>query len=356
MHKMLTTTASMESAMARRISKDVQSKGGEARARSMTTERRREIAQRAAEARWAKIPDPNAIPEASHQGTLTIGEVELPVYVLKDGRRLIHKRGMAKALGLKSAGGNAFIRSMTRKGIGSAISPELRHSIENPNYFKPLGGDPGHGYDAVTLIEVCDMLIQARNDGKLEASQYFLAAQAEIIIRSTAKVGIIALVDEATGYIRDKRKDEYRDLFAQFVQEEFRQWNEEFPKDFFDMIYNLYGLKRKDPKSFKHPSFFGGFIRKYIYYPLANSNGAILEELDEKNPVVYTNGKRKYKMHQFLTDELGLPAFRQHLWKVVGIGSSVTNKEQFDRHFYRAFPGADPRRGGRQIDLFDNLD
>lgn len=64
------------------------------------------------------------------------------------------------------------------------------------------------GYEATTLIEVCDALIQARNDDLLAPSQAFLAVQAEIIMRSAAKLGIIALVDAATGYVEDIKKEE----------------------------------------------------------------------------------------------------------------------------------------------------
>lgn len=200
--------------------------------------------------------------KASHQGELPIGDVRLDCYVLEDGKRLFHKRGMARALTLKSEGGNAFLKTLSGKGIGSAISPELWQKIENPIVFKPLNGDPAHGYEASTLIEVLDAIIQAKNDGKLLPNQMFLARQAEIIIRSAAKVGIVALIDEATGFIADKRKAEYRELFQEFIRDEMRQWEKEFPEVFFDMIYRLYGLKRKNPKSFKHPSFFGKFIRK----------------------------------------------------------------------------------------------
>jgi len=42
------------------------------------------------------------MPEASHAGQLPIGDVILDAYVLEDGRRLLHKRGMARGLGLKS--------------------------------------------------------------------------------------------------------------------------------------------------------------------------------------------------------------------------------------------------------------
>jgi hypothetical protein len=117
----------------------------------------------------------------------------------------------------------------------------------------------------------------------------------------------------------------------------------------------LYGLKRKDPRSFKHPQFFGWFTRKYIYHPLANSKGAILDLLDEANPVVYAGGSRKYKLHQFLSEEIGVPALRQHLWQTIGIGSASRDKREFERSFYRAFPEAIPKGNPNQYDFFDKL-
>lgn len=332
-----------------------QSKGGIVRAESLSTEQRREIATKAARARWAKIKDPNSVTEAVTDGTLKIGDVELDVYVLKDRRRVISMRAMGRALGMKSEGGNIFARTMARKGVRSALSEKLADSVENPIYFKPLMGDLAYGMDAESFIEICDALLDARASGSLQSSQQFLAIQAEIIIRSAAKVGITALIDEATGFV-DKTKDEYRKLFDAFIRREFRQWDLEFPDKFFDMIYRLYGLKRQKPSSTKHPRFFSQFIRKYIYYPLANSNGVILEKLEEQNPVVYDNGGRKFKLFQFLTDKVGMAAFRQHLWQVVGIGEASQDKVQFDRGFYRAFPEARPRKGDeRQLDLFKTL-
>lgn len=333
--------------------KTPQSQGGSARARSLTPAKRSEIARKAALARHNK-PATGELPKAVSQGSLKVGDVTIDVYVLEDRRRLIHKRGMARALGLKSEGGNAFMKTISRKGLGSAISPELRDKIANPIEFRPLAGDPAHGYSAEVFIEVCDAIIDAARSGALTPSQAFLGIQAEFIVRSAAKIGIIGLIDEATGFIADKRREEYRELWDQFLREEFRIWEAEFPERLFDSMYRLYGLKRLDPKSFKHPRFFSKFIRKYIYAPLANSNGAILAELEAKNPVVYSNGGRRYKMFQFLSDELGMPALKAHLWQVVGIAASATDKGAFERSFNRAFPEASPF--GQQADLFDELD
>jgi hypothetical protein len=327
-----------------------QSLGGIERARKLSPEERQEIAKRGATARWARISDPSYIPEASHQGVLEIGAIKVDCYVLGDRRRVVHKRGMAKAFTLKSAGGNAFMKTLGRKGLGSEISPELWHKINNPIVFKPLNGDPGHGYEATVLIDICDAIIQAKNTGKLVPKQFKMAAQAEIIIRSAARVGIIALVDEATGFIADKRKEEYRQLFQEFISEQCRDWKDVFARQFFDMIYRLYNLRRKNPGSFKHPSFFGHFIRRYIYHPLADSRGIILDMLDEKNPVVYVHGGRRYKLYQFL-EEIGIDALRAQIWQVIGIGSASRSKDEFDRAFQRAFP-----RAGDQMELGLDLD
>lgn len=325
-----------------------QSLGGNARAKSLTKSERKDIAKRGAKARWEaakQLTDPNRIPEALCQGDLEIGSIGIECYVLDNFKRVIHKRGMAKALGMKSEGGNVFMRAMGRKGLGSEIGGELRQKLDNPIVFKGLISDLGHGYDCTVLIDVCDAIIDAAKNKKLAPGQEGLAIQAEIIIRASAKLGIVALVDDATGFIADKRRQKYKELFKEFIQEEVAAYQSEFPDQLFDIMYKIYGLPRKSEGN-KHPIFFSKFIRKYIYQPLANSNGAILEMLEEKNPVVYVNGGRRYKMFQFLSDVVGLPALRSHLWQVVGIGNASKNKPQFERNFAVAFPGP-------QLELFD---
>jgi hypothetical protein len=338
------------------LAQNPQSLGGAARAMKLTSEERREIAVRAAKARWERIADPDVLPSATHQGVLQIGDVEVEVYRLKDNRRMISKKAMARALNLKSAGGNAFLRTMTRKGIDDALTDELRHKIANPLNFRRPGADSAavgqviDGYEGTLLIDVCIAIIEAKKKNALSTSQEFLAVQAEIIIRSAAKLGIIALIDEAVGF-GERAKDEYRKQFQQFIKSEWSQWEQEFPNKFADMLYSIYGYKRFDASSTKHPRFFAKFTRKFIYHPLANSHGMILEMLDEQNPVVYSNGGRKYKLFQFLSKEVGLPAIRAHLWQVIGIGNASRNIQQFEKNFYKAFPEAIPLGSQQELDF-----
>jgi hypothetical protein len=333
-----------------------QSLGGRARAEKLSPSELKLQAKRAAKARWEavrtaaeQLKDPNRIPEALCEGLLEIGSVEIECYVLDSMKRVIHKRGMAKALGMKSGGGNVFMRAMRRKGLGSEIGEDLRSKLDNPIVFKTLTSDLGHGYDATILIDICQAIIDASKAQKLGPGQESLAVQAEIIIRASAKLGIVALVDDATGFIADKRRAQYKELFREFIREEIKLYDEpQFPDQLFDVIYKIYGLPRKAEAKNNHPRFFAWFIRKYIYQPLANSNGAILEMLDEKNPVVYVNGGRRYKMYNFLSEVVGMPALKAQLWQVIGIGNSVRNKGQFERSFYTAFPGP-------QLELFPDF-
>ncbi|MGY4398109.1 hypothetical protein ACVWZA_003311 [Sphingomonas sp. UYAg733] len=336
-----------------------QSKGGSERAKRLTPAERRDIAVRAAETRWAKINDPDRLPQATHQGPLQIGAVTVDAYRLDDGRRMLSKAAMAGALGLKSKGGNAFLRSMTRPAVREFVSEDLWSLIDQPDHFRRMPTDSGpqgqiiDGYEGAVLIDACTALIDAGRSEKLVAKQFFLAHNAEIIVRSAAKLGIVGLIDEATGF-RDKGRDEYRILFQQFIRDEWAQWEQEFPDQFADMLYKLYGYKRFDPDSTKHPRFFSKFTRKFIYHPLANSHGKILELLDEKNPVVYANGGRRYKLFQFLSEEVGMKTIRAHLWQVVGIGNASSGIKQFERSFYRAFPEAIPIGQNYMLEFDDN--
>jgi len=150
-----------------------QAKGGKARAANLTTAQLKEQASKAAKARWDKkraLDMPGRIPEAICEGYLQIGDVRIDCYVLDNLKRVIHKRGMAKALGMKSTGGNAFLKTMGRKGLGSEIPPEIWSEIDKPLVFKPLNGDPGHGYECTFLIDICSAIVDAHRAGKIQES------------------------------------------------------------------------------------------------------------------------------------------------------------------------------------------
>ncbi len=282
------------------------------------------------------------LPKATNQGQIAVGNLKLDCYVLADGRRVIHKRGMARALGLKSEGGNAFMKTMNGKGVGSVLPVKLKEMIDNPINFKPLTQDLAHGYDATVLSEVARAIVNARDHGLLTAAQDPLAKQAEILLIAFQKVGIVALIDEATGYQNVRSPEALRLLVQQYVDEEMREWEKEFPDSYYDEINRMYGNKAlKQNKNGivvqNRPQHIAGLTREYVYKPL--ENGEVLRELDRVNPVVDQNGTRKARFHSHLKLGYGLEKFRRQIREVETLISISDNVAQFRKFFAKRFHG-----------------
>lgn len=322
-------------------------KGGDARSKSLTAKEKKDIARMGAAARWD-----DTIEVAKRSGEIQIGDISIPCAVLEDGTRVVSETALTRAFGGKRGGSHwkrikenpdgAYLPIFLSAGnIKPFLDNNLVESLGRRRLYRPKrGGSAAYGVEASLLPKICNVYLTMRDQRPiaLTASQIPFSIQADFIMRGLAEIGIIALVDEATGHIEEKRKEEYRELFNAFIAEQVREYGKEFPKQFTDNLYRFYGLIPGAPG--RHPQFFGKLTRRYIYEPLANSRGAILEMLDEKNPVITEKGGRKHKMFQFLTDSIGMPMFRAHLWQVVGIMNSARNKAEFDRSFSRAFPSA----------------
>lgn len=335
-------------------------RGGAARAAKLTPERRSEIARMAALKRHSPrpevAPDPAAmdLPYATHQGQMVIGGLMLDCYVLSDGRRVFHKRGMAKALGLKSEGGNAFMKTMQRKGLGSVLPANLREKIDNPINFKPLIGDTGHGYEADILAEVAKGIIKAsESEGALTRTQEPLVAQARILMHAFAKIGVVALIDEATGYQQIRDPSALRLLIQQYIAEEKREWEKQFPDSFYDGLNRLYNSKKLTTTSKgaviqNRPQHFAKFTRTYVYEPL--ENGAVLEELDRINPKINARGTRRDRFHQHLSLGYGIEKLKRQVFVVETLIDVSDNVSQFRRLYYKKF--GHPH--GAQLDLLED--
>lgn len=333
-------------------------KGGEARAKKLSAEDRSKIARQAALARHNPPPtvkeEPGEgeiqLPTATHQGQMALGDLLLDCYVLEDGRRVFHKRGMARALGLKSEGGNAFMKTMQGKGLGSSLPTSLREKIENPINFKPLTADLAHGYDAEVLADVAKTIVAA-SDG-LSKSQQALVAQARILLNAFAKVGVVALIDEATGYQQIRDPKALRILIQQYIEQEKREWDKQFPDSYYDELNRIYGSKKLTHTATgaviqNRPQHFAKFTRTYVYHPL--ENGAVLEELDRINPKIDIKGNRRARFHQHLTQGYGIEKLKRQVQEVQTLIAVSDTVGQFKKLFGKRFP-----MEGTQGELLDD--
>lgn len=324
--------ASKVKKVAKATPEEVAKKGGLARAEKLAPDQRTAIAKKAALARWGEKPL-----RATHGGTFRIGEAEFPCAVLENGMRVLTQRSVQKGLGMSTSGGSdgahrvaRFIAKLEEKGVETR---GLSLRIGSPVVFQlPTWGKPAYGYEATVLADICDAILAARKAGHLATQQAHIATQCEVLVRGLARVGIIALVDEATGYQDIRDRQALQTILDAFLRKEFAAWAKRFPDGFYEQIFRLRGWTWRGMKV-NRPHAVAHYTKDIVYARLAPG---ILTELEARNPAI--DGRRARKHHQFLTDDLGHPALSQHIYAVVGFMRASRTWEQFMDLLNLAFP------------------
>lgn len=324
---------------AKELSKLGASKGGIARAKSLTPEERSEIARKAVQARWkgpsAKGADNKDIsrhkpPKAWGKGPVKFFDIDLDCYILHDGTALLNKGKMMKAIGRAWKGASRTDRPnfIGAVNLQQFIRPELEEKLKGIEFYD--GSKIISGYHADILPLVCNVYLEAREAGVLTESQKPIAQKCEILIRSFARVGIVALIYEQLGFERYKHPDAIRILVESYLSEEIRKWSKEFPDELFFQMDRIFGKARTTSRN--RPKYYANFLRKYIYDPI--EKGLVLGELDKRNPTD-EKGNRAVRHHQILNDEKGLRALRAQIWQVIGILKISANKRRYEQAYLR---------------------
>jgi len=317
-------------------------RGGIARRDALDEQRRREIASLAAKARWdAKAYAHLPVAEfGSPESPLRLLDAEIPCYVLSDGTRVLTQQGVLLALGRARAakGGTgaamgvdnlpAFLAANNLKQL---ITKELIASTRAIEFRLPTGGR-AFGYAADLLPKVCNVYLKARDMKLLLPSQKRTADQADMLVRGLAEVGIVAMVDEATGYQQVRARDALQAYLERFIRKELAAWVGRFPDEFFSELYRL--RKWRPTGSSRRPGVVGRYIRDLVYERLGPG---VIDELEKKNPSD-GKGQRKHRHHQWLTDDVGHPALAQHMYALIGFMRAEDEWQSFKHRFDRAYP------------------
>lgn len=324
-------------------------KGGAARAAKLSPEQRSEIARKGGLARKARKAQGEVEPQlpiaqyGSDERPLRILDTEIPCYVLSDGTRVLTQHGFLSAIGRSTTpkGGTGvqslgdgldnlptFLAAWNLKPL---ISKQIIESTK-PVKFRLPGGGIGYGFRAEALPQVCNVYLEAQDTGVLLRSQKHIADKANMLVRGLAETGIVALVDEATGYQEVRARDALQAYLERFIRKELAVWVKTFPDDFFRELYRL----KKWPwsGSSRRPGVVGNYIKDLIYERLGPG---VLAELERKNPSD-GKGQRKAKHHQWLTAEIGNPALAQHMYALIGFMRAEDDWETFKQRFSRAYP------------------
>jgi len=319
-----------------------------ARSKSMTQEERSAIAKKAAESRWS-----SSVVEATHGSPdrpMKLGDIEVPCYVLSDKRRVIVQAGAIAALGMAKGGsshrgGTRLAKFVGQDRIKPFATEELLAGTSSPVKFRTPSGAIALGFEATIIADICSAVISARIALRLTDKQIHIAERCEMLMKSFAKVGIIALVDEATGYQEDRDREALQQLMNKYLRREFAVWASHFPEGFYREIYRLRNWTWNGMK-INRPQCVAGYTKDFVYSRLAPG---ILQELESRNPVD-EKGRRAAKHYYWLTEDIGHPALAQHLHAIIGLMKAADDWTQFKRMVDRSFP---KRGNSLQMELFN---
>ena len=320
------------------------SKGGRARANVLTAQERRDIAKKAVQARWIKAgklktelaneegsdsppeqPTEPAVPFSMFRGTLKIGDVTLECHVLDDGRRVFTQGEVVRVLtgGTESSNLRRYLRANPLFDADLVGGQNLQFTV-------PGNPQVATGFEATFLVEICESYLAARDQSLLRKNQLHLAVQAEILIRSCAKVGIIALIDEATGYQAVRAKRALQMKLQAFIADDLQDWARMFPEEFWHELARLEGVSYS-PRS--RPLRWGKYVMMFVYDAIDKDVGA---ELRKKNP----NPHFLRNHHQWL-QKFGRDQVHDQIQRVVTIMKLCDEMDDFRKKFARVFKKTD---------------
>lgn len=262
-----------------------------------------------------------------HEGVLDLVGIQTPCYVLDDGTRVLSGSAMQNALKLQEDTENKSGTRLTRYLNQKTLKPFIFKDKED-GHFEPIicyrGDQKINGYEATILADICEAFLEARNNITLSARQKIIADQCEILIRGFARVGITALVDEATGYQYERERNALQVVLKAYINEELLKWQKMFPDTFYYEIFRLNKWDYTVKGINKRPSVIGKWTNKLIYEQLPKG---VLEELKAKTPKS-PEGNYTARFFQSLTPD-------SQIYKIIGIMQISNNWEEFIHNFNR---------------------
>lgn len=341
------------------------SKGGRARARALTAGERKAIARRAAEARWSAD-----LPEAYYEGEFDLASAQLGCAVLEDDRRIVTQASFLRSLGRARSpkAGTGVLTTTDERPFflqAEVLQPFVDEDLLNiskPVFYRTKSGGKGVGYNAIALKRVAEVYLKFRDQsletsGKVPTRYQNMIRAADVLIRGLAEVGIVALVDEATGYQEVRARHALQEVLDAYLLKELAAWAKRFPDDFYKEIYRLRGWTWRG-RGVNPPQVVAKYTTDFVYDRLAPG---ITEELQSRMPKMPSGAKRG-KLHQLLSDDVGHPALAQHLHAVITLMKASPDWDTFKLLLNRSLPkrgatlelplgdtsGTKPRAGERQ--------
>jgi hypothetical protein len=287
-------------------------------------------------------PDAPALPIARYSGPLTVQENSLPVscYVLSTGQRIISRVSAVDAIASEEEFPDARKGGDLEKYL-RPVQMYLRRRLEDELIEFRIDNVTNKrvmGITAEMFLEICRAFTVARNEGALTTDrQIDMAIRCNAFLVACATVGLIALIDEATGYQYERAADALQVKLRAFLEDEMHEWEKTFPDDLwkeFGRLTNWEGSIQQRPK------YWGKLVMELVYEYL---DADVAQWLRTNAP----KPRHGQNYHQWLSQQYGLQKLIEHIWMLIGIASTCSNMTELRYRMAEKFG-----RQGLQLWLF----
>jgi|SRR5215218_2031732 len=269
----------------------------------------------------------SSLPEAKYKGFLNLMGFEIPCYVLENGQRVIGRTSATEMLSGIKGGGNLEVY------IGASA---LKPFIDTDSFLEGLVsfrlpevealGRHVKGLPADLLIEICRGFVEALEASnhpdspypRLTNRQRELAVRASMFLAACAKLGLDALIDEATGYQYERAQDALEVKLKAYLEDEMRKWEKTFPDELWVEFARLTNWKGSVTN---RPKYWGKLVMELVYEYL---DPDVAKWLKDNAP----EPKHGQNYHQWLSSQYGLKKLVEHIWKLIGIASTCQNMSE----------------------------
>jgi hypothetical protein len=247
---------------------------------------------------------------AKFPGELQLGDASVDCYVLNSGERVLSMSGTVNAIAKVDSG-----------NVGNIVGIEALKGLIDKDKFAGetisfvIPGNPieAKGITAEMFLELCSAYVEALRKGLLRTDkQKENAIRCSVLLASCAKVGLIALIDEATGYQYQREDDALRVKIKAFIAEELRAWEKTFPDELWEAFGRLTGWKGS---LHSRPKWWGKLVIELIYETL---DPDVAKYLKTNKPPAGIH------WHRQLTENYGARQLVSRCFEIVGMAKDCS--------------------------------
>ncbi len=262
------------------------------------------------------------LPRVSHYGTIHIGDLAFDAVVLEDGTRAYIQKQLMAAIGIKFGRGSQGRDFLAKFAPNYMTEKEKTYVVE---VAKMPHGEHANIFRVGILSELPFKVIKTALKGELHHTQQHIVPHCVAIAEALAITGEVALIDEATGYQYHREPDALQDFISKILRQTCATWERRFHPDYYSAVFGLFGWEYHGQKN--KPLVIGQVTARWVYEPVFPSQ--IMAELRARHG--------SDKLHQWLTEEGGLPLLERQINAVTMIARTSTDFTDFNNRCAIAF-------------------